>query len=76
MNEPTSSLSREQVATLQSILIFLEAVSTALDTQPRPTRPSDIELTKCVQLLGEICKQRLLANFPEIAEWKALGNGE
>jgi len=72
----SNNLSHEQISTLQTVFVFLESVSVALDTKTRPTTPSDIELTRTVRDLGLYCKDRLLAAFPALAAWRAIGNGE
>lgn len=76
MNEPARSLSSEQFATLQTLLVFLEGVTTHLDTENRPTSDVDVELTRTVQQLGLYCKDRMLTAFPDLAVWRALGNGD
>jgi hypothetical protein len=73
---PSESLTPEQLATLQTIFVFLESASVALVTPTRPTTPTDIELTATVRDLGLYCKDRLLTAFPALVEWRALGNGE
>lgn len=69
------SLSSEQFAVLQTIVVFLESVSITLDSQTRATTPTDIELTGTVRDLGLYCKDRLLAVFPDIQIWRSLGDG-
>jgi hypothetical protein len=66
----------EQFAVLQTVVVFLDAVTTTLDTEPRPTNPTDVELTRTVRDLGLYLKDRLLVAFPELAQWRALGSGE
>ena len=66
----------EQFATLQTFFVFLESVTTTLDTRSRPTDPTDVELTAAVRDLGLYCKNRMLVAFPTLAAWRAIGNGE
>ena len=70
------SLSSDQFATLQTLFVFLESVTTTLDTRPRPTDSTDVELTAAVRDLGLYCKGRMLVAFPTLAAWRAIGNGE
>jgi hypothetical protein len=70
------SLSPEQFATVQTVLVFLEAVTTTLETPTRPTEPSDLELTAAVRDLGLYCKDRMLLAFPALAHWRATGDGQ
>ena len=69
-------LSSEQLATLQTLLVFLEGVTTRLDTENRSTNDVDVELTKTVRDLGLYCKDRMLTAFPDLAVWRAIGNGD
>ena len=73
--QTSSILSPEQFATLQSVLMFLESFTTALDIDARPTFETDVELTRTVRNLGLYCKDRMLTAFPSLAEWRALGDG-
>jgi hypothetical protein len=73
--QATNSLSESHLATLQSVLTFLESVTVTLDTESRPTIETDVELTKTVRNLGLYCKDRMLDSFPALAEWRALGDG-
>jgi hypothetical protein len=69
-------LSDQQFATLQTVFTFLEAATTALDVSPRPTEPSDLELTQTIRDLGLYCRDRMLQAFPALAVWRAIGSGE
>jgi len=73
--QTNGSLSPEQLATLQSVYVFLNAVTSTLDTQARPTIDTDTELTRTVRDLGLYCIDRMLTAFPTLAEWRALGDG-
>lgn len=73
--QTNGSLSPEQLATLQSVLTFLESFTTALDIDARPAFETDVELTRTVRNLGLYCKDRMLTAFPALAEWRALGDG-
>lgn len=74
--QTNGSLSSEQFATLQTLLVFLEGVTTHLDTQNRSTSDVDVELTKTVRDLGLYCRDRMLTAFPDLQRWRALGGGE
>jgi len=73
--QTNGSLSPEQYAVLQSTLVFLNAVTSTLDTQARVTTLEDVELTRTVKDLGLYCIDRMLTAFPTLAEWRALGDG-
>ena len=73
--QTNGSLSSEQFATLRSVLVFLESLTTTLDTENRPATDTDLELTKTVRNLGLYRKDRMLEAFPALAEWRALGDG-
>jgi len=72
--QTNGSLSPEQFATLQTVFVFLESATAILDSQTLATG-TDKEVTNTVLLLGEYCKDRMLAAFPVLAEWRALGDG-
>jgi hypothetical protein len=70
------SLSPSQFATLQTVLAFLEGVTTHLDTENRTTSEVDIELTRAVRDLGRLCISKMLTDFPDLAVWRSIGRAD
>jgi hypothetical protein len=73
--QASRSLSSEQFAALQTVFIFLEGVTTHLDSDNRPTGDADIELTRTVRDMGRLCISKMLTAFPDLQVWRVLGNG-
>ena len=70
--QANGSLSPEQFSTLQSVYTYLKAVTAHLDTR---TIDADAEVSKTVHDLGLYCIDRMIAAFPSLAEWAAIGGG-
>jgi hypothetical protein len=73
--QASRSLSSEQFAALQTVFIFLEGVTTHLDTGNGPTSQSDTELTRTMRDMGRLCISKMLTAFPDLQVWRVLGNG-
>ena len=72
--QTNGSLSPEQLATLQSVLTFLESFTTALDIDARPAFETDVELTRTVRNLG-LFQRPDPHRISRPREWRALGDG-